>query len=51
MLGLDRADDTAVAHHLSLLDYCGCKSFGRFLSFFPAPQMAVSMKHDTLAGI
>lgn len=34
MLGLDRADDTAVAHHLSSLDYCGCKSFGRFLSFF-----------------
>lgn len=34
MLGLDRADDTAVAHHLSSLDYCGCKSFGRFLPFF-----------------
>lgn len=34
MLGLDRADDIAVAHHLSSLDYCGCKSFGRFLSFF-----------------
>lgn len=34
MRGLDRADDTAVAHHLSSLDYCGYKSFGRFLSFF-----------------
>lgn len=51
MLGLARDDDTAVAHHLSSLDYYGCKSFGRFLSLFPAPQMAVSMKHDTLAGI
>lgn len=34
MLGLDRADDTAIAHHLSSLDYCGCKSFGRVLYFF-----------------
>lgn len=50
MLSLDRADDSAVVHRLSSLDYCGCKSFGRFL-FFSASQMAVSMKHDTLAGI
>jgi len=28
MLGLDRADNSAVVHHLSFLDYCGCKSFG-----------------------
>lgn len=27
MLGLDRADDSAV-HRLSSLDYCGCESFG-----------------------
>lgn len=50
MLSLDRADDSAVVHRLSSLDYCGCKSFGRFL-FFSASQMAASMKHDTLAGI
>lgn len=28
MLGLDRADDSAVVHRLSSPDYCGCKSLG-----------------------